>query len=512
MKLGLNLLAALGSSTWTVLIGLLVVPIYVRFLGIEAYGLIGFFATTQALLTLLSMGMAPTASREVARHSASGTMQEARSLLHSLGVVYWWTAALIAGLIVALATTITTYWIHSEQLAPSTVAQAVALMGLVIACRWPIGLYEGVLVGAHRLAVSSCINIVMATVASVGAVAVLAFMSPTIGAFFMWQALAGLAHALLMKWWAWKVVGGGGAERFNLSELKAVWRFSAGMSGIALTAVIFTQLDKLILSKTLTLPEFGRYTLATVVAGALYVFIMPAYSALYPRFCTLVALGDSTHLLELYRGGTRALSSVLFPLAMVLFVASDSIVFLWTGNADIAAVVAPVIGILAVGTALHGVMFFPYALQIAHGNVRLPLTINITMMVVLVPLTVFLSLRYGAIGGALAWLALHALYVLLGTWLTHRQLLKGVGVRWLLQDVGVPLGISILAGALGLFASHSITGPALLLASATVLAMFAFVACIFTMPRWLRAVILEKLGLRLSAPKLTGLPVTHNDR
>lgn len=49
----------------------------------------------------------------------------------------------------------------------------------------------------------------------------------------------------------------------------------------------------------------------------------------------------------------------------------------------------------------------------------------------------------------MAWLVLHVLYVLLGTWLTHRRLLKGVGARWLLQDVGIPLLLSIFVGLIG---------------------------------------------------------------
>ncbi|MFA6198778.1 MAG: polysaccharide biosynthesis protein, partial [Patescibacteria group bacterium] len=76
MKLGHNLLAGLANSIWSALVGLAVVPFYLKYLGIEAYGLIGFFVTTQAVLSLLDMGMAPTINREVARCSAAGSLQE----------------------------------------------------------------------------------------------------------------------------------------------------------------------------------------------------------------------------------------------------------------------------------------------------------------------------------------------------------------------------------------------------------------------------------------------------
>ena len=103
MSLSRNLLAGLFNSIWSALLGLAVVPFYLKYLGIEAYGLIGFFATLQALLQLLDMGMAPTINREVARCSATGNLPEAGKLLHTLAVVYWCIAAIIALSILAIA-------------------------------------------------------------------------------------------------------------------------------------------------------------------------------------------------------------------------------------------------------------------------------------------------------------------------------------------------------------------------------------------------------------------------
>ena len=187
MRLGRNLLAGLASSAWTALVSLAVVPFYLKYLGIEAYGLIGFFVTTQILLQLLDLGLAPAINREVARGYASGNLDEARSLLRTLAVIYWGMAAAIALIVVGLAPFIAKYWLQSNHLSQETVTHAMMLMGLVIACRWPIGLYLSALMGAQRLTVSSSVSIAMVTLGSFGAVGVLAFVSPTIQAFFIWQ-------------------------------------------------------------------------------------------------------------------------------------------------------------------------------------------------------------------------------------------------------------------------------------------------------------------------------------
>lgn len=444
MTPGRNLLAGLTNSIWSALIGLAVVPFYLKYLGIEAYGLIGFFVTTQAVLSLLDMGMAPTINREVARCSALGNLKEAGKLLHTLAVVYWCMAGVIALMIMALAPLIAGYWLQSKQLSPQTISHAVMMMGLVVACRWPIGLYQGALIGAQRLTVSSGINMVMVTTGSLGAVAVLAFVSPTIEAFFIWQACVGLVHAGAMRLGAWRVIGRLRNIRFDINELKNIWRFSAGMSGVAISAIILMQLDKVLLSKMLSLEDFGRYALAGVVASGLYILLTPTFNVMYPRLSALVVTNETEKLIDLYRSGTRLLLAALFPIATTAAVFAVEILSLWTGNPSLASSTAPVVALFLIGTALNGAMHFPYALQLSYGMTRLPLTINAILIVVMIPTTIFLALQYGAVGGAAAWAVLNGIYLLIGTLLTHRSLLKGVGLKWLLCDVGMPLGLSLL--------------------------------------------------------------------
>jgi len=71
-------------------------------------------------------------------------------------------------------------------------------------------------------------------------------------------------------------------------------------------------------------------------------------------------------------------------------------------------------------------------------------------------------------------LVLHVLYLLIGTWLTHRRLLPGLAARWAGVEVGVPLGVSavvFVAGDLTLRNLGWSTWPTL--AAAAVLAALA---------------------------------------
>lgn len=294
---------------------------------------------------------------------------------------------------------------------------------------------------------------------------------------------------------AWRIIGRPVRIRFDVDQLKSVWRFTAGMSGIALSATVLTQLDKVILSKMLGLEEFGHYMIATAIVGGLYFLIMPVFNVVYPRLSALAVTGDTGKLTDLYRLGTTLLATMLFPIAMLLVVYAEELVRIWTGNPAVASSVAPVIGLLAIGSALHGVMFFPYALQLAYGITRLPLTINMILIAILVPLIVFFTLTYGVFGGAMAWLIFQVLYVLLGTWLTHRQLLQGVGMLWLFRDVGIPFVLSSMAGIV----AHYVIQQAGYTFSIKLIggAMLAFVAALLSFaafPKNFKIIIFHKIG------------------
>ena len=290
-RLKLDLGVGLLGSLWSAALGIACVPLFIQYLGIESYGLIGFFVATQALAQLLEMGLAPTISREVARCGAEGRRGEAVTLVHSVACVYWCVAVAICLFVVALSGTVARGWLQSQHLSTERLQVAVALMGLVIGCRWPAALYHSVLLGSMRASVASGVGVIMSTLSNLGALAVLAWGAPTIEAFFLWQGAVALLNTMVMRAAAWRVLGRAG-RRFDLDSLRRIWRFATGMASVSVAGAVLMHADKLILSRLLPLPEFGRYALAGVVASGLYLLMTPTFNVIYPRMTALVARRD----------------------------------------------------------------------------------------------------------------------------------------------------------------------------------------------------------------------------
>ncbi|MHC1696704.1 MAG: lipopolysaccharide biosynthesis protein [Geobacteraceae bacterium] len=449
MSLKKNVIANYLGQGWVALMGLAFVPLYIKYLGMEAYGLIGLFAVLQAWLTLLDMGMTQTLSREMSRFTGGAhTAQSINDLLRSLELVCIGVAIMIALGIWAASRWLASDWLHVEELPVATVAQAFAIMGVVTALRFVEDIYRGAIVGLQRQVLLNAVNALLATVRGLGAVGLLACVSPTIGVFFLWQGVLSLLTVAIFAVVVYRTLPPATLKpRFSRSSLDAVWRFAGGMMATTFLALLLTQVDKVILSRLLSLEAFGRYCLASVVAGSLFILVGPVTQAYYPHMTELVTRCDEVSLVTIYHRGAQIISVLVGSAAIMLIFFGERLVALWTGNPSLAHEVAPLVVLLATGTLLNSLMHIPYMLQLAYGWSSFAAKINMVAVALLVPAIFWATPRYGAIGAASVWVVLNSGYVLISIFFMHRRLIPHEKWRWYCMDLGLPLAaITITAG------------------------------------------------------------------
>lgn len=425
--------------------GLVFVPLYIRYLGMESYGLIGVFALLQAWLTLLDMGMTPSLNREMARFTAGAhTTQSIRNLLRSLEFIGVGVAILIGIFIWGLSAWLASGWLRADKLPMEVVSQGIAVMGFVVAGRFLEGLYRGALLGLQEQVLFNVVNAFFATVRAVGAVGILAWVSPTIQAYFVWQSIVSAGSVISLAALAHRRLPPAPLPaRFSWQALGEVWRFAGGMMATAFLSILLTQIDKILLSRMLNLEAFGYYTLATVVVSVIGLLIAPITQAAYPRFTELVTTGDPTRLARAYHHSAELVTVLIGSIALMLFFFPAEILLAWTGDPVITQETAPLLRLLALGTFLNGLMHIPYMLQLAHGWAGLAVKVNLVAVTLLVPAMFWAVPRFGAIGAAWAWVLLNAGYVLIGIQIMHRRLLPGDQWKWYWRDVCVPLAAAI---------------------------------------------------------------------
>lgn len=490
-----NIIASYVGQGTTALLALAFAPVFVRYLGVEAFGLIGLQFTVQALAGLLDMGLSTSVNRELAGSTGTGApagsrAQEVRDLLRTVEVGYWGVAVVVGCLVAGLAHTISHYWLNPLAMSPNAVEQAIQIMALVVALYWPVTLYSGGLMGLQRQVPLNAISVVMDLLRFVGGWAILAWVSDSIRAFFLWQALVNGLHSALLGTTLWRAMPVG-TRTMNITwgSLRRISRFAAGMGGIGITAVILTHADKIILSNRLSLADFGFYTVATLLAGGLSRVFGPMFYAMFPRFSELVATGDEPRLVATYHQSCQLMSVLLLPIAVVLAVFSPEILLLWTRDPAISAKVHMALSFLAAGTALNGLVNLPYALQIAHGWTRLMFTHNLIVIALLIPGIYVLTGVWGAAGAALVWMLLNSSYVLVNVPIMHRRILKGELMTWYGRDVLIPLVSVLCVVAVGRWVIYLAMPTFTLVVSLAVTLAAAYLAAALAAPatrRWIR--------------------------
>ena len=481
-----NIIANYLGSGWSALMGLAFIPLYIHYLGMEAYGLIGVFALLQAWLALLDMGLTPTLGREMARFEAGAhTPQSIRDLVRSVEWVYVLIAVVIALGVMLAAPRLASDWLRAEKLSTATVTDALIITGGVIAMRWLGGLYRSAITGLQRQVWLNGCTAIFSTLRGLGVVAVLAWISPTIQAFFIYQGVLAALEALVLAIQMRRLLPTPPIPAcFRWQALHQVWRFAAGMTTITMLAILLTQVDKLLLSKLLPLTEFGYYALASVVAGALYIVIGPISTAAYPRLTELVVRGETATLAEAYHKFSQMLTLMVVPAALVLSLFSEHVLLLWTRNVATTAAVAPLVSLLVIGTMLNGLMHIPYTLQLAHGWTRFAIIMNTVSVLVLVPAIYIGVSAYGVIAAAVIWIILNTGYVALALPFMHRRLLPAEMWRWYGQDVIAPaLAAFSAAGFVRVLSSApTLDKPVESMALLAVAAVFALAAAIVATP------------------------------
>jgi O-antigen/teichoic acid export membrane protein len=441
MSLKKNVIANYFGQGWQALMSLVFVPLYIKYLGMEAYGLIGIFAVLQAWLVLLDMGMKPALSREMARFTGGAhNAQSIWDLLRSIELIGIAVAGAIMVGIWAASGWLASHWVTAKHLSPEVVAHAFALMGLVTALRFMQDIYMSCCVGLQRQVEQNMVAGIMSTVRGVGAVALLAWVSPTITAFFLWQGLLSIITVGLFAGIVYRALPPASRPaRFSAPALMNIWRFAAGIAAITLLSLLLTQVDKILLSHMLTLESFGYYALAGVVTSALYMLTGPVSTALNPRFTELATKGDEAALRTVYHQGAQMVTTLVGSAAMVLMVFGYRVLRLWTGNPPLAQKVAPLVAVLAMGILLNGLVWVPYQMQLAHGWTSLTIKISIIAVSLMVPALFLVVPAYGAIGAAWVSVVMYAVYFIFYIPLMHRRLLPADKWRWYSWDVAVPL-------------------------------------------------------------------------
>ncbi len=424
---------------YTTLVGIVVLPLYLQYMGAEAFGLVGFFMVLQAWMQLFDMGMSPVLSRQTAQSRGENMgYLELKRLLRSLELIVLVLAAVVFLGIAARSTWIANSWLDIASLDSAKVSSCIVLMGAIISLRFFASLYRSGIQGMEHQVALNVANIVLVTFKFVGALLLLHFITRDFRSFFVYQLFVGVLELVVLARMFYRLVPPTEKVGIKLfwSTLKPVLPFVGGIAYASVIWVLVTQLDKLILSNVLPLAEYGYFALVAIVATGISQIGSPISQAILPRMTYLLSQGNEKEMLLLYRQSTQLMAVIILPLTGMVALFSTELLFAWTGDRKAAEWAGPILFWFALGNGILAISAFQFYLQFAHGKLRMHVIYNTIVASIQVPAIIYVAYEYGVLGVALTWFVLRLVSFIIWTPIVHKKYAPGIHLSWLVKDIG----------------------------------------------------------------------------
>jgi len=460
-------------------LGVAILPLYVRFLGAEAYGLVGLYATLAVICSLFDAGISASLGRELARANAGDAPgRQIAELVRTAEVLYVAIGLVLGALIAAAAPLIVTKWLNLKTLSADDAIRAVRLMGIYFVFQWSMGIYAAGLSGLQKQVELNIVNSIGSTFRAVGAVVVLWKISPTAVAFYCWQVVATALYTVAIREVLWRDRGiNRNDAAFKWTVASQVRGFAGGITLLSMLSVMVSQLDKVVLTRLVSLESFGYYSFATSVAGAVTFFGQSILTATYPAMIEAFSRRDEARLTYLFHRAAQLVSLTIFAPAAVLCAFAPIVLRLWARDPATVANASTLVSACLAGAALNGVAVIPYSLSLAAGRVRPAMMAAASGALIYAAVLAFLAPRFGVLSGAVGSAFVNLAGLLVYARWAVKPLLPGHARRWLVTDLLVPLST---AGAVASLARAAVSPSASQHGQAAGLFLASFVTLVCT--------------------------------
>ncbi|QDU32057.1 colanic acid exporter [Poriferisphaera corsica] len=450
-RLSVNIFAGSTATVLQTCANILLLPIYIKYLGMMGIGVLGVFQVIANVLRLFDMGLSASLSKQVAEERSG--VWDGVSFIHvvrTYEVVFYLLAVLMFVLGSLGVWMIGGTWLGVERFGGMRIEVLLLIACGVATLRWCAGIYHAALVGRERIVTSNVIRLIDVMVYHTVSLSLLVGFEGDVGvkAFFVGVLVcAGLYWVLsFASIWAGRLREMMRAN-FDLQVLLGTWDFAAAMLGIMLVSTVLTQMDRVLVSGVMGLEVFGYYTLAmTIGSGIISVLSLPIYNAMFPRFVGMLKKGHLGACRRQYIYTMCLLTVVLLPMLGFVYLYSGEFIYVWTAELEVARFLKPVLFVLVLGPALNVFVVPAYTVLLAGGYEKHALVVGIA-------LTIYAFVAYwvglhwwGLYGLGIAAAVLYFLNVILLSGIMSRKLLGGVVGRYLVMGMLPGCALIVLSG------------------------------------------------------------------
>ncbi|MCX8523531.1 oligosaccharide flippase family protein [Chryseobacterium formosus] len=445
-----NIIANVIGKFWSALSGFLFIPLYIKFLGFESYSVISFTLIVAGVMAVLDAGLTATLSREFARKDQ--LIVEKFRVFKTLETCYFLIIIFTGIFIFFFSDFIAVKWLNLKIIDPERVSLFIKIIGFEAGFQMLFRFYMGGVLGFEQQIKANIFQVGWGMLRN-GVVVLVIYFVPSLEMFFTWQLISTIIFTILMRFSILRILSGKYILGFKPTLEKEIFfkigRFAGGMLLISLIASLNTQMDKLTISKLLDINILGYYTLAISIATGIYILVSPISIALLPRFTALYSKGEKENAKQLYKKINLFVSILLFSFMANIMFQGNKIIWIWTGNSDLAEKANIFLPILSFSFSMLALATIPYDIAIANGYTKLNNLLGILSLFLTLPGYWIATKLYGGIGSAYVFCLVQTMITLVYLYFINKKFLSLTLYELFIKNLLLPL-IVCLAMAYGL--------------------------------------------------------------
>lgn len=437
-----SIIANILGRFWAIISSFVFVPFYIDILGFESYSIISFTLIISNVLSIVDTGLTATLSREFSRSDL--TLSEKKKTFITLESIFHIIVFLTVFVIIFLSDYIANNWLNLNALQIDKVSIYLKFIAIDIGFQLLIRFYLGGFIGLDKQVKSNIYYFFWALFRN-GFIIILIYSYSSLYLFFCWQAFISLVFYLIIGQKLKNELFGKFQFKFNIDFeiLNKNLRFALGMLMISLVASINTQMDKLIISKLLTVNDLGFYTLSSSLAMGIIAIVSPISSTLLPKFTSLYSLNNNSGAAQLFNDASHFISIVTFSLMFNMIFFSNDLVWIWTGNLELSKKVSIFLPFMIISFSMLAIAMLPYNIAIANAYTKLNNVLGFSSLLITIP-GYFVGIKFwGPIGAAIVYAFVQTIITIIYLAVIRRKYIKEITSQTLfLKNVILPIILS----------------------------------------------------------------------
>lgn len=481
MALVRNAIWNLSGQVLPLIAAILVIPLLLRLMGVEGFGLVTIIWTLIGYFSLFDFGLGRALTKFVAMELGQQNPQAIPNLIATA-----MTLLAVLGITMACLIWLSVPWMVANVLKPrasdpAEVVFAFQLAALVIPfVVINVGL-RAVLEGLLRFDLTNLIRVPFGlfTIISPAVVAYLGYGLPAVVlAIGLGILIAMLGYAVLLKTTT---------SRFNIQTGRVHWSiskkllsFGGWISVSNFVAPVIFHLDRFVISAILSVGVMAYYVAPYEAVTKTLILSSAIAGSLFPVFSKLSGANERSHM-AIMLTGTRVVVALMVPVLSVAACFGYELLELWVGR-EVAINGSRPLLFLSVGVFFNAIAYMPYTLVQASGRADLVAKIQLLQVPIYPLLLWFAVSQWHLEGAAVVWVG--RAFFEMAIFFAFAKKLSGP------KSVAVGIGIYIICGALIFALGLSLGGSTLALRTLAL----AVVLALFSVFLWVRVFTAEDRG------------------